>query len=238
MKQPTNPPSHPLPTGRRRLPRSEALPYGPISRLSHGSPNVGSTFRKTGIAGKIIVFEGALNSVVSHAICESCNTEGDVCRSRPIRISGRGTEPLQRYEPPSPLGRKRSLLPTHLSLLFLGFVQLGDLLVKGKSHRVLHPGMADEPNEREETIRFAVLGFAIGEAGQSTESTPAGSAQIGLVASRQELRSETSNQLGNTTVCLSQTWKLPTLVSTTAQGSKPSAESLASEVSLRSSSTV
>jgi hypothetical protein len=43
---------------------------------------------------------------------------------------------------------------------------------------------------------------------------------------------------GNTAGCFSQAWKLPALVSTTAQGFKPSAESRASVVSLRSSKTV
>src|SRR5260370_37697002 len=43
---------------------------------------------------------------------------------------------------------------------------------------------------------------------------------------------------GNILGCLSQTCKLPALASTTAHGLKPSAESLASEVSLRSSSVV
>src|SRR5271163_345339 len=33
--------------------RTEVLPHGPISRLRHGSPDVGSTFRRTGIAGKV-----------------------------------------------------------------------------------------------------------------------------------------------------------------------------------------
>jgi hypothetical protein len=55
--------------------------------------------------------------------------------------------------------------------------------------------MADESHEREETIRFTIFRFAIGEAGQPSELPPAGSAQMGIVAARQELRSKTSNQL-------------------------------------------
>src|ERR1700733_5404528 len=43
---------------------------------------------------------------------------------------------------------------------------------------------------------------------------------------------------GNTAGCFSQAWKLPALVSTAAQGWKPSAVSRASVASLRSSSTV
>jgi hypothetical protein len=93
------------------------------------------------------------------------------------------------------LGRKRILLPAHLSLLLFLFMQLGDLFVKGIDNRVLLPGMADEPNEREEAIRLSIFGFAIGEAGEPADSTPAGGARIGLVASRQSLCCETSNQL-------------------------------------------
>ena len=67
--------------------------------------------------------------------------------------------------PPSPFGRKRSLLPAHSRLRHLLFMQFGDLFVKSLSHRAPLPGMADEPHEREEAIRFAVFGLAIGEAG-------------------------------------------------------------------------
>src|SRR5271163_2160622 len=128
--------------------RHEALPHGPISRLRHGSPDVGGTFGRTGIAGEIVVFEGTFDPVVAHAVRESSDTERDVRRSRAVGIFSRGPEPLQRQEPPSPSGRKRSLLPAHLSLLLLFLMQFGDLFVKSFSLRVLQPGMAGEPNER------------------------------------------------------------------------------------------
>src|SRR5271156_2534612 len=46
------------------------------------------------------------------------------------------------------------------------------------------------------------------------------------------------SSFGKTTECLSQAWKLPALVSTTAQGLKPSPVSNASEISERSSRAV
>jgi len=168
--------------------RHELLPHGPISRLRHGSPDVGSAFGRTGIAGEIVVFEGTFDPVVAHAVRESSDTERDVRRSRAVGIFSRGPEPLQRQEPPSPSGRKRSLLPAHLSLLLLFLMQFGDLFVKSFSLRVLQPGMAGEPNEREEAVRFTVFGFAIGEAGKPAESTPVGGARIGVIAPRQRLR--------------------------------------------------
>jgi hypothetical protein len=43
---------------------------------------------------------------------------------------------------------------------------------------------------RKETIRLAVLGFAVGEAGESPEPPPVRRAWIGIVASCQRLRDE------------------------------------------------
>jgi hypothetical protein len=58
---------------------------------------------------------------------------------------------------------------------------------------VLLLGVAAEPNEREETVRPAELGFAVGEAGESLELPPVRRAWIGIVATCQSLRDESSD---------------------------------------------
>src|SRR5271170_947008 len=123
--------------------RTEALTHGPISRLCHGSPDVRSTLGRTGIAGEIVVLEGTFNPVGCHAIGKSCDTEGDARGSRSIGVIGRGAEPLKRQEPPSPLGRKRSLLPAHRSLLCFLLIQSGDLFVKASDIGYCCPVWAD-----------------------------------------------------------------------------------------------
>src|SRR5580658_5875550 len=68
-----------------------------------------------------------------------------------------------------------------------------DLLLECLGNGVLLTGVAAEPNEREETIRLAVLGFAVGEAGESPEPPPVRRAWIGIVATCQRLCDECSD---------------------------------------------
>jgi hypothetical protein len=96
--------------------RTEDLPHGPISGLRHGYPDVGSSCRRTRIAGEIVVFEGTFNPVVAHAIGQSCDTESYVCRSPSIRVLRNGTAPRTRTS--LPFGEKRSIVPAHLSMWF------------------------------------------------------------------------------------------------------------------------
>ena len=81
------------------------------------------------------------------------------------------------------MGRKRSLQASCLELLFSLFIQLRDFLHEGFCHRVLLAAVTLETNEREQTIGFAVLGFAVGEAGKPTESSPVRRARAGIEAS-------------------------------------------------------
>ena len=96
-----------------------------------------------------------------------------------------------------------------------------------------------QPNEREQAIVSFVFGFAVGEAGQPAEASPVGCAWIGAVSGGQSLGSEGAEELGKNPGVFEPGLEVASpLVSTTAQGSKPSAERLASLVWSRSSSTV
>lgn len=120
-----------------------------------------------------------------------------------------------------PSGRKRSLLPSCLSLLFPCRVHLRDLPCEGFGHRVLLARVVFKPNERKQTIRLAILRLAVGEAGQPSESSPVCRTRVGTVSRCQSLAAKMPRSLGKTDACLSHAWKLPLLVSTTAQGLKP-----------------
>jgi hypothetical protein len=54
------------------------LSLGPSPRLLHGSPDVGSSLGGAGIAGEVVVFKGAFDPVLGHAIAKSGDTEGYV----------------------------------------------------------------------------------------------------------------------------------------------------------------
>jgi hypothetical protein len=49
----------------------------PIASPSHGSPDVGSSLGRAGIAGEVIVFKGTSDPVFGHAIGKSGDTESD-----------------------------------------------------------------------------------------------------------------------------------------------------------------
>ena len=97
--------------------------------------------------------------------------------------------------PRSPSGRKRSLLTSCLTLLLPCLVELRDLLHKALGHRVLLAGVALEPNEGEEPVRLLVLGLAVGEAWEPAEPPPVRRARVGVVASRQRLCREGTEEL-------------------------------------------
>ena len=80
-----------------------------------------------------------------------------------------------------------------LSLLFSLFIKLGDFLHEDLGHRILLAAVTLEPNEGEETIGLAVLGFAICEAWEPPEPPPVRRAWIGIVATCQRLRDECSD---------------------------------------------
>jgi hypothetical protein len=62
------------------------------------------------------------------------------------------------------LGRKRCLYASFLSFLFSLFIKLSDFLHEDLGPRILLAAVTLEPNEGEEAIGLAVLGFAIREA--------------------------------------------------------------------------
>ena len=70
------------------------------------------------------------------------------------------------------------------------FIKLRDFVREGLGHRILLTAVTLEPNEREETILFSVLGFAVGEAGESPKPPPVRRARVGIVASCKGLRGE------------------------------------------------
>jgi hypothetical protein len=72
------------------------LSLGPSPRLLHGSPDVGSSFGRAGIAGEIVVFKGTFDPVVGHATVISGDTEGYVCGGGPVLILARGPEAFER----------------------------------------------------------------------------------------------------------------------------------------------
>ena len=70
--------------------RSEILTLlrHPVPGFVHRAPDVGGSFRRTRIAGKVLVGKGLLDGGFVHATGVSGDTEGDVCRRRPLGISG------------------------------------------------------------------------------------------------------------------------------------------------------
>ena len=68
----------------------------PISRFFHRSPDVGSPFCRAGIAGKVVVFKGSFNPVLTHAIGISGDTEGYVCGGGPVLVLAGGPEAFER----------------------------------------------------------------------------------------------------------------------------------------------
>jgi hypothetical protein len=64
------------------------LSLGPSPRLLHGSPDVGSSLGRAGIAGEVIVFKGASDPVLGHAIGKSGDTESDVSGGGPVLVLG------------------------------------------------------------------------------------------------------------------------------------------------------
>ncbi len=110
---------------------TEGLPLCPVSRLRHGSPDVGSSFGRAGIAGEVVVFEGTFDPVFAHAIGISGNTEGDVRGCGPVLVLAGGPEAFERqFRTSLPSGRKRSLQASCLTLLLPCFVELCDLLAR------------------------------------------------------------------------------------------------------------
>ena len=65
-----------------------SLSLDPSPRLVHGSPDVGSSLGRAGIAGKIVVFKGTFDPVLGHAICISGDTESDVSGGGPVLVLG------------------------------------------------------------------------------------------------------------------------------------------------------
>ena len=86
------------------------------------------------------------------------------------------------------MGRKRRLCASCFSLLLSLFIELRDFLREDLGHRILLTAVTLEPNEREVTILLSVLGFAIGEAGESPKPPPVRRARVGIVASCKGLR--------------------------------------------------
>jgi hypothetical protein len=216
------------------------LSLGPSPRLLHSSPDVGSSLGRAGIAREIVVFKGTFNPVL-----ESCHWHKRRHRRRCLRRrvdpgtwwrsgSVRETDSITSV----PFGEKEKPAGVGFPLLFSLFIELGDFLREGLGHRILLAAVTLEPNEREESVRLLVFGFAVGKAGKSAEPPPVRRARIGIVAAGQRLCGEGAKQLWKHSECLSQAWKLPALVSTTAQGVKPSAESSRARSRLRSSRAV
>ena len=64
------------------------LSLGPSPRLLHGSPDVGSSLGRAGIAGEVIVFKGTSDPVLSHPIGKSGDTESDVGGDGTVLVLG------------------------------------------------------------------------------------------------------------------------------------------------------
>ena len=64
------------------------LIFGPSPRLLHGSPDVGSSLGRAGIAGDVIVFKGTSDPVLGHAIGKSGDTESDVGGGGTVLVLG------------------------------------------------------------------------------------------------------------------------------------------------------
>lgn len=128
--------------------KDESFAGRPVSRLGHGSSDVGSTLSGAGIAGKVVVLEGTLNPSLAHAIRVRGDTEGDVCGRGSVLVLAGGPETFEGgQDPQSPSGRKRSLLAFCLPLLLSCFVEPGDLLQEGLGQRVLLSAVALQAHE-------------------------------------------------------------------------------------------
>jgi len=212
-------------------PGTGCLAYCPISRLCHGSPDVGGSFRRARISGEVIVFKGTFDPVLGHAISNRSDTEGDICRRRTVLVLGGGTEtfeaglldlgPLRGEREASCRRASRSCSrATYLCVISclkasaMGYCSPSQPFrrTKGKNPSCLrYFGLQlVKPGSRPNRRQSAALGRA-----------PYRAAKVWAA--------KVPRSLGKTVACLIQAWKLPALVSTMAQGSKPSAESRASE---------
>jgi hypothetical protein len=79
----------------RRI-EAKMLSLGPSPRLRHGSPDVGSSLGRAGIAGEVVVLKGTFDPVLSHAIGLSGDTEGYVCGGGSVLVLGGGTKAFER----------------------------------------------------------------------------------------------------------------------------------------------
>jgi hypothetical protein len=71
------------------------LSLGPSPRLLHSPRDVGSSVGSAGIGGDVVIFEGAFNPVLGHAIRISGDTEGNVSGGRPVLVLDGRSESLK-----------------------------------------------------------------------------------------------------------------------------------------------
>ena len=63
---------------RQRDRKHRRLSLNPPPRLRHGSPDVGSSPGRAGIAGEVMVFKGTTDPILGRAIGKSGDTESDI----------------------------------------------------------------------------------------------------------------------------------------------------------------
>jgi hypothetical protein len=86
------------------------LSLGPSPRLLHGPPDVRGSLGRAGIAGEVVVFKGAFNPVLAHAIGISGDTECYISSGGPglylIEVRNRSRD---RFDNLRPLWGEREL---------------------------------------------------------------------------------------------------------------------------------
>ncbi len=76
--------------------KTNGLAACPVSCLRHGSPDVGSSLRRAGVAGEVVVLKSTFDPDLFHAIGISGNTEGDICGGGAVVVLAGGAEAFQR----------------------------------------------------------------------------------------------------------------------------------------------
>jgi hypothetical protein len=73
---------------RQRDLKHRSLSLNPSPRLRHGSPDVGSSPGRAGIAGEVIVFKGTSDPALGYAIGKSGDTESDIGGGGSVLVPG------------------------------------------------------------------------------------------------------------------------------------------------------
>ena len=170
-----------------------------------------------GIAGEVFAAECGGDVGLGPALSDGGDAEGHICRGWPSMVVRRRTEERDgRGVLAEGAGCEAETHGGAFSFcLLLERKQSG---TEGVGFGEDCSGRTAKMGERVKTGLGAVLRLTVGEAGGTTEPPPIGGATICAELLGKSFRGEGTNLLGNGCVCLSQAWKLPGLVSTTAAG--------------------